>query len=258
MKLVLKYISMYLKSELEYKSSFIMTLISQLVTVSLSSFTVVILMDKFKFLNNYNIYEVIIAIAIVQFGFSLAETFARGFDKFSELIKNGTLDILLIRPRSIFMSVFGSNLEFTKISRVIASLILFIVGVVNLDYNISILGYLYMFSLLLFSALIYTSIFIFSACFCFKTIEGLEFMNIFTDGSKEFGQYPMDMFKKEVLLLFTFLVPLACVNFYPLKFILGKSNNIWFLISPLYTLIILVIAVLLFKKCIKNYEGAGS
>ena len=52
MKLVLKYISMYLKSELEYKSSFIMTLISQLVTVSLSSFTVVILMDKFKFLNN--------------------------------------------------------------------------------------------------------------------------------------------------------------------------------------------------------------
>ena len=42
MKLVLKYISMYLKSELEYKSSFIMTLISQLVTVSLSSFTVVI------------------------------------------------------------------------------------------------------------------------------------------------------------------------------------------------------------------------
>ena len=101
MKLVLKYISMYLKSELEYKSSFIMTLISQLVTVSLSSFTVVILMDKFKFLNNYNIYEVIIAIAIVQFGFSLAETFARGFDKFSELIKNGTLDILLIRPRSI-------------------------------------------------------------------------------------------------------------------------------------------------------------
>ena len=51
MKLVLKYISMYLKSELEYKSSFIMTLISQLITVSLSSFTVVILMDKFKFLN---------------------------------------------------------------------------------------------------------------------------------------------------------------------------------------------------------------
>lgn len=79
MKLVLKYISMYLKSELEYKSSFIMTLISQLITVSLSSFTVVILMDKFKFLNNYNIYEVIIAIAIVQFGFSLAGNFCQRF-----------------------------------------------------------------------------------------------------------------------------------------------------------------------------------
>ena len=83
-------------------------------------------------------------------------------------------------------------------------------------------------------------------------------MNIFTSGSKEFGQYPMDMFKKEILLMFTFLIPLACVNYYPLKFILGKSNNVWFLISPLYSLIIFIIAIWLFKKCINNYEGAGN
>ena len=66
MKLVLKYISMYLKSELEYKSSFIMTLISQLITVSLSSFTVVILMDKFKFLNNYFIFYFFIIVGYIN------------------------------------------------------------------------------------------------------------------------------------------------------------------------------------------------
>ena len=67
MKLIKKYIEMYLKSQLEYKSSFILTCIAQLLTVSLSSFMVFILMDKFNFLEDYNIYELMLGIALVQF-----------------------------------------------------------------------------------------------------------------------------------------------------------------------------------------------
>lgn len=89
MKLVIKYILMHLKSQLEYKSSFILSMISQLLVISLSSFMVFILMDKFNFLNNYNLYELILSISIVQFGFSFAKCFARGFDKFAVIIKKG-------------------------------------------------------------------------------------------------------------------------------------------------------------------------
>lgn len=258
MKLVLKYIAMYLKSELEYKSSFIMTSLSQIITISMSSLTVLVLMDKFNFLSNYNIYEVILSISIIQFGYSFAETFARGFDKFSNLIKNGTLDILLIKPRNIFLLVFGSNLEFTKLSRVIASLILFTISITNINTNITFLNLIYMLILLIFCAIIYTSLFILSACFCFKTIEGLEFVNIFTDGSKEFGQYPLSLFPKEIVLTFTFIIPLACVNYYPIKFILGESRNIWYLLSPIYALVIFIIAITIFKKCLNTYEGTGN
>ena len=138
MKLIKKYIEMYLKSQLEYKSSFILTCIAQLLTVSLSSFMVFILMDKFNFLEDYNVYELMLGIALVQFGFSFSECFFRGFDKFSEVIKKGSLDLMLIRPRNIYIQVFGSNLEFTKLSRVIGSLILFIIAIINID-NISFL-----------------------------------------------------------------------------------------------------------------------
>ena len=258
MKLAFKYISMFLKSSLEYKSSFILTFIAQLITVSLNSFIVIILMNKFEFLNDYNIYELFISIAIVQFGFSFAECFGRGFDKFSNVVKNGNLDIMLIRPRNIFLLVFGSNIEFTKLSRVIGSIALFVIGITNLNYDLNLLSYLYMMLLLLFSSLIYLSLFIFSACFTFKTVEGMEFMNIFTDGSHNFGQYPMSIFRKEVLMFFTFVIPLACVNYYSIDYILGRSNNILYLISPLMTLVPFVISILLFKKCIKNYEGTGS
>ena len=257
MKLIGKYLGMYFKSQLEYKSSFILTCIAQLLTLSLSSFMVFILMDKFHFLDNYDIYELMLGISIVQFGFSFSECFMRGFDKFSEVIKVGGLDLMLIRPRNIYVQVFGSNIELTKLSRVLGSLVLFIIAISNID-SITWYGALYLFLLLVGSSMIYAALFIFSACFCFKTVEGLEFMNIFTDGSREFGQYPMGLFRREVILVFTFLIPLACVNYYPISYILGKSDNIWYLISPLMTFILFIISIITFNRCIRHYEGTGS
>lgn len=257
MKLIGKYLGMYFKSQLEYKSSFILTCIAQLLTLSLSSFMVFILMDKFHFLDNYDIYELMLGISIVQFGFSFSECFMRGFDKFSEVIKVGGLDLMLIRPRNIYVQVFGSNIELTKLSRVLGSLVLFIIAISNID-SITWYGVLYLFLLLVGSSMIYAALFIFSACFCFKTVEGLEFMNIFTDGSREFGQYSMGLFRREVILVFTFLIPLACVNYYPISYILGKSDNIWYLISPLMTVILFIMSIITFNRCIRHYEGTGS
>ena len=218
---------------------------------------VFILMDKFHFLDNYDIYELMLGISIVQFGFSFSECFMRGFDKFSEVIKVGGLDLMLIRPRNIYVQVFGSNIELTKLSRVLGSLVLFIIAISNID-SITWYGVLYLFLLLVGSSMIYAALFIFSACFCFKTVEGLEFMNIFTDGSREFGQYPMGLFRREVILVFTFLIPLACVNYYPISYILGKSDNIWYLISPLMTFVLFIMSIITFNRCIRHYEGTGS
>ena len=258
MKLILKYMSMYMKSQLEYKSSFILSLFAQLLSVSLSSFMVFILMDKFNFMDKYDIYQIMLNISIVQFGFSFAECFGRGFDKFSKIIKNGLLDLMFIKPRSIYIQVFGSNIEFSKLSRVIGSLVLFIIAINNICFDKSFFNIMLLVMLLIFSTMIYFSLYILSACFCFKTVEGLEFMNIFTDGSREFGQYPMDLFRREVLIVFTYLVPIACVNYYPVNYILGKSNSILYLISPLFCLVIFSISIILFNKCLCHYESAGS
>lgn len=258
MRLIIKYMSMHLRTQLEYKSSFILSLIAQSLSTILSSFMVLILMDKFNFVEQFNIYETILGISIVQFGFSFAECFGRGFDRFSNIIKKGSLDLMLIRPRNIYIQIFGSNIEFSKLSRIFGSLILFIIAFINVDFDRSLFNIILLLMLLMFSSLIYFSLEILSACLCFKTIEGLEFVNIFTDGSREFGQYPMGLFKKEVLIIFTYLIPIACVNYYPVNYILGKSDSILYLISPLFCLILFIISILCFNKCMFNYESSGS
>lgn len=256
--LALKYMSMHLRSQLEYRTSFILSFFAQILPITFSACMVFILMDKFSFLEKYDKYEIMLGIAIVQFGFSMAESFGRGFDKFSDIIKGGKLDLILVKPRSIYIQVFGSNVAFHKLSRVIGMIVLFVIAIVNLDFNKSVGNIFLLILLLVFSTIIYFALYLLAACFCFKTIEGLEFTNIFTDGSREFGQYPMGIFKREVLILFTFLIPIACVNYYPIKYILGESNSLWYLISPLLSIVLLVIAVLTFNRCLKHYESTGS
>lgn len=258
MKIVFKYMAMHLKSQLEYRSSFILSFIAQVFPTALSAAMVFVLLDKFNFSDKFNLYEVMLGISIVQFGFGFSECFWRGFDKFSDIIKKGSLDLMLIKPRSIYLQVFGSNIEFSKLSRGISALILFIIAIRKVSFKVTLLNILLLIGLLLFSVLIYFSMYILAACFCFKTIEGLEFTNIFTDGSREFGQYPMDIFKHEVLIFFTYLVPVACVNYYPVKYILGKSDSILYLISPLFCLVLFIISILTFNKCMKHYTSTGS
>ena len=258
MKLVFRYIAMHLKSQLEYKSSFILSFFAQILPIGLSAVMVFVLIDKFNFGDRYNVYEVMLGLSIVQFGFSFSECFFRGFDKFSDIIKKGDLDLILIRPRNIYLQIFGSNIAFAKISRVTGSIVLFIIAVSNVSFNKSIINIMLLLLLLLISSLIYLSLYILAACFCFKTIEGLEFMNIFTDGSREFGQYPLGLFRKEVLIFFTYLIPIACVNYYPIRYILGYSNSILYLISPLFCFVIFIASIILFNRCIRNYTSSGS
>ena len=258
MKIVFKYMAMHFKSQLEYRSSFVLSFIAQVFPTALSAAMVFVLLDKFNFSDRFNLYEVMLGISIVQCGFGFAECFWRGFDKFSDIIKHGTLDLMLIKPRSIYLQVFGSNIEFAKLSRGISALILFIIAINHIEINLTIGNLLLLIGLLMFSILIYVSLYILAACLCFKTIEGLEFTNIFTDGSHEFGQYPMDIFRREVLIFFTYLIPIACVNYYPVKYILGKTDNILYLVSPLFCLVLFVIAILTFNKCMHHYESTGS
>ena len=83
-------------------------------------------------------------------------------------------------------------------------------------------------------------------------------MNIFTDGSREFGQYPMGLFGREVLIMFTFLIPIACVNYYPINYLFSISDNLLYLFSPLMSIILFVLSIITFNRCIKHYEGTGS
>lgn len=216
MKLYKKYLSLHLKSELEYKSSFIMNLIAQTFVIFCSYFVIINLFNKLGNLKGYTVYEIMIIYGIIQFGFSINEVFNRGFDHFDKLIISGDLDRILTRPRNLYLQIFGWDIDYAKLARVLESFIILLIGIIKVNIIWTPTKILTIILMLMSSIIIFFSIYLIGAAFCFVTIEGLEVKNVFTDGGKDMASYPIDIYKKPFKIFFTIIIPFAFVNYYPL------------------------------------------
>ncbi len=258
MKLLLSYLSLHLKIELEYKSSFIMTIIAQVFYILAELITIISVISKFELFDFLNINEVLFNFSILWLGYALMEMFGRGFDMFAQLIIHGDFDILLIRPRSLFIQIFGSKIAYEKVGRVIVVLGLFIYSVAHLITEWTILKALLILFVVIGVCVMYLAIFIFGAALCFVTIQGLEAINIFSSGSRQVGQYPMQIYHKAIRWIFTFIIPLTIINYYPLDYLCGRTTNILYVFMPLLTFILLFLSLLTFRLGVNKYTSTGS
>lgn len=258
MKIYLDYLKLHLKSILEYKLSFILSLCSQVLVFFTYYFLIITMFQKFSNLQGYNLYEILLTFSIIHFGFSMNETFARGIDQFDSLIVDGSFDRLLLRPRNILLQVVGYQIDYTKLARVIQSIIIMIISLIKLEIEWSILKVITLILMLFSSIAIFFGIFLLAASYCFLTVQGLEVRNVFTDGGKNIAQYPIGIFNKYFVKIFTYIIPYACVNYYPLMYFIGKSDNVLYGFLPIIVLIYLIPCFLIFNKGSKNYLSTGS
>lgn len=258
MKLYLKFLGIQLKSQMQYKASFFMTVLGQFLT----SFTVFLgiyfMFSRFHSVSGFAFSEVLICFAVMLMSFSIAECFARGFDRFPSLIQSGNLDRILLRPRSVVFQVLAANIDFSRVGRLLqACLVLAYAiptcGVMWTPYKI-----MTVILMLVGGVAVFTALFVLYAGISFFTIEGIEFMNIFTDGSREFGKYPLSIYGEGILKIFTYVVPIALFQYYPFLYLVGRSDNMALMFLPLAGGLFMIPCYCFFRFGLRKYKSTGS
>ncbi len=252
------YISLNIKSMMQYKTSFFLTALGQFL-VSFNIFLGIYFMfQRFDSVKGYTYSEVLLCFSIVLLQFSIAEMVARGFDTFSAMVRSGGFDLVLVRPRNEVLQVLGSKFELTRIGRMIQAVVMFAYGVLNCGVQWNPAKAAAVFFMILGGTAIFSGLFLLYAAFCFFTLDGLEFMNAFTDGGREFGKYPLDVYGEKMLLFTTFVIPYALAQYYPLLYVLDRTDNIINMLVPLLSLLFLVPCVLFWKFGVRRYQSSGS
>ena len=258
MKLYLKYLGIQIKSIMEYKKDFMISIISQILSSVFAFITIIFLFDKFRNIDGYTFKEILICFVISYAGFALAECFFRGFDHFATILANGEFDRILVRPRNILLQIIGSKTELSKFGRAGVGIIILIILLITTKELLRIDKIITILLMLFGTIIIYACMFILKAGITFFTTQSLELMNIFTDGGRDLAQYPLDIYHKAIKVFFTFVIPLAFVNYYPLLYVIGKSDNKLYSLSPLLTILFIIPCYIIWKIGLKKYKSIGS
>ena len=83
-------------------------------------------------------------------------------------------------------------------------------------------------------------------------------MNIFTDGGRDLAQYPLDIYKEWVKKFFTFIIPLALVNYYPLLYVIGRTDNKLYMLEPIASMLFTIPCYVVWRIGLKKYKSTGS
>lgn len=257
-KLYRHYVSMNIRCIMQYKTSFFLSVLGQFF-VSFNVFLGIFFMfQRFSEVDGFSYSEVLLCYGVVLLEYSLAEMFARGFDMFPNMVRRGEFDRVLVRPRGEILQVLGSKFEMARIGRMLQALVMFVYGIVKSNVVWTPLRALTVVFMLAGGTAVFGGLFLIYAGLCFFTLDGLEFMNVFTDGAKEFGKYPVGIYGEKMLLFATFIVPYALIQYYPLLYLLGRRTSLLYMAAPLIAGLFLVPAMLLWRFGVRHYKSSGS
>lgn len=257
-KLYKHYVSINIRCMMEYKTSFFLTAIGQFL-ISFNVFLGIFFMfQRFSEVEGFTYSEVLLCFSIILMEFSLAEMFARGFDLFPSVVRTGEFDRIMVRPQNEIIQVLGSKFELTRIGRMLQAVVMFVYGIAKCDVIWTIPKVLTVLFMLIGGTAVFCGLFLIYAALCFFTLDGLEFMNVFTDGAREFGKYPLGIYGEKILLLTTFFIPYTLIQYYPLLYILEKKTSAFYIFLPLLACWFLIPAMLLWKFGVRHYSSSGS
>lgn len=257
-KLYGKFFGIHLKSQMQYKGSFFLMFLGQFFIAFSGFLEIWFMFSRFHQVEGFTMGEVFLCFSAVNIAFSLAEVFVRGFDAFSSMISGGEFDRVLLRPRNTVFLVLASKMDFSRLGKLFQGVLIMWVALTTsgvqwnweraVTYALMIVG----------GTVVFSALFVIYASVCFFTIQGLEVMNIFTDGSREFGQYPVKIYGEGVLRFLTWVVPVALFQYYPLLFLLGRTDSPLYMLCPLLCFLFLIPAYLLWRFGLRHYTSTGS
>ncbi|MGF7142638.1 ABC-2 type transport system permease protein [Anaerotaenia torta] len=258
MKLYMKFFGIHLKAAMQYKTSFLLTTLGQFL-ISFNVFLGILFMfDRFQEVRGYGFAEVLLCFSVVLMSFSLAEMFMRGFDVFAGTIGNGEFDRILLRPRNPVLLVVSGKIEFSRFGRTFQAILMLIYGIAGSGIRWDITRCVTLVLMIAGGTVVFGCLFVVYASICFFTLEGLEFMNVLTDGAREYGKYPVNIYGKRVLRFCTYIVPYALFQYYPFLYLIGRTENMGYMLLPLAGCLFLIPCFLFWKLGIRHYKSTGS
>jgi ABC-2 type transport system permease protein len=264
LRLYLRFLAVSIRSQLQYRVSFLLSSVGQFVTTGVEALGVWALFERFGRLTDWTLAQVAVFYAVVNIAFALSDAIARGFDQFGALyVKGGQFDRLLLRPRSTEVQLFGHEFTLYRVGRLAQGALMLVLASSLAAEPFGVGQWLLLGWAVLGGVCLFVGLVILGATLCFWTVESLEIMNTLTYGGAETAQYPLSIYHPDFRRFFTYVVPLGCVAYFPVVAALGVedplgSSRTFQVLSPLAGILFLGLCIGVWRLGVRKYTSTGS
>jgi ABC-2 type transport system permease protein len=264
LRLLLRLVIASLRAQAQYPGSTIMLTVGQFLGNAIEIFAVWALFDRFGNVHGWQLGEVAVFYGLVHMMFAIADMLCRGFDVLgTEFLRTGDFDRVLLRPRSATLQLMGYDFRLSRLGRFAQGLVVLLIGAnaVGVEWNATAIG-MALWALAGGIALFF-AIVVLQGAVSFWTIESLEVVNVVTYGGVQAAQFPLSLYSGWLRNALTYVVPLACVAYFPILLVLGRPDPLgtppWFCaVAPLAGFIFLGVAFLAWRFGVRHYTSTGS
>ncbi len=247
-----------LKSQAGYKFNFILDIFSSGIIFFSDFLIIAVILTNFKSLGGWTLHEVAILISIIDSGWAIYRTFGEGLERMQELLQTGRFDTLLIRPISTLKHLMIHAVQFRRLGILVQAIIVGSWGIINSGVFSLPFIILYIFLVILAGILI-LEINIVLAAVAFWTLKNDDLLVLTVYATKTAASYPLNIFNPFLKNILTFVIPLGTITYFPISFVLGKTDNITALLAPFLSVVLMIpVCSILWKTGLKKYTGTGS
>ncbi len=255
------------RSQMQYRTSFVLESIAQFAGNVLDFVVVVIFFERMPSLGGWSLPEIALLYGLSSVAFGLSDMVIAGFDYTyfgPYMVRLGEFDRVLIRPVNTFLQVLTSQFTLKRLGRIGQGAVVLGWALLALNRTWTPIQIAYMLVAIGGGIVFFSGLFIFGSGISFWTVDSLETMNMATYGGQFLTQYPMSIYGDVIRAFFTFVIPMAFINYYPTLWLLGKPDplgapvGLMALLAPVVCLLMFAIGVAMWRRGVKRYASTGS
>lgn len=264
-ELYLRLISIRVRAQMQYRASFALDLLSTFLGNIVYFLTFAAVLTRFGSIHGWTLGEVAFLFGLAEFSFASMDLVWGGYDydAFSQVIRRGQLDQMLVRPLGLPLQVLTSEFPLRRLGRMAEGAFCFAVSLRLADVHWTAAKLLYLPVVSISISAFFAGLYVIGSTVCFWTIDRLELFNLFTYGGAEMLSYPMSIYSTWMRRFFTFVVPASLVGYYPALYFLDKPDPLGMtavaaFVAPVAGGGILALSFAFWRLGVRHYQGTGT
>ncbi|MDP4093716.1 MAG: ABC-2 family transporter protein [Bacillota bacterium] len=258
LKIYLAIITQDIKSKMQYRMDFFISTLGMIATNLSGLISFWILFRSIPNIQGWDYHEMIFIYAFSLLAVTPVQLFFDNLWNINDKVLRGDFIVYCFRPLNIFFYYMSEVFDVKGLSQLIFGCLLLIYSWASLHIQITVVSILFLFVTLLGASLVMIGIMVLACSSAFWITNSTSVL-VFMFKFKDYSKYPITIFNTVFRFIFSFLIPIGFIAFYPSEiFLRPKSTTILALASPVIGIAFFILAYFVWMYGARKYSGTGS